>query len=54
MIIEMTDVNKDYIQGKMTVPALKHVIPSVDVENGIVTVNEDRLPEVAVCDWEKE
>ena len=25
MIIEMTDVNKDYIQGKMVVPALKHI-----------------------------
>ena len=41
-------------KGEMLLPALKHVIPSVDVENGIVTVNEDRLPEVAVCDWEKE
>ena len=32
MIIEMTDVNKDYIQGKMTVPALKHV--NLQVEEG--------------------
>ena len=40
-------------QGEMLLPALKHVIPTVDVANGVVTVDEKRLPEVAVCDWEK-
>ena len=39
-------------RGEMLLPALKHVIPSVDVEKGIITVDEKRLPEVAVCDWE--
>lgn len=39
-------------QGEMLLPALKHVIPAVDVENGVVIVDEKRLPEVAVCDWE--
>ncbi len=39
-------------KGNMLLPALRHVIPAVDVENGIVTVDETRLPEVAVCDWE--
>ena len=32
MIIEMTDVNKDYIQGKMVVPALRNV--NLQVEEG--------------------
>ena len=39
-------------KGKMLLPALKHVIPAVDVKNGTMTVDEKRLPEVAVCDWE--
>ena len=39
-------------RGEMLLPALKHVIPTVDVKNGLVTVDEKRLPEVAVCDWE--
>ena len=39
-------------KGEMLLPALKHVIPSVDAEEGIVIVDEKRLPEVAVCDWE--
>ena len=39
-------------KGEMLLPALKHVIPTVDVENGFIVVDEKRLPEVAVCDWE--
>ena len=39
-------------KGEMLLPALRHVIPAVDVEQGIVTVDEKRLPEVAVCSWE--
>lgn len=39
-------------KGEMLLPALKHVIPAVDVKNGVMTVDEKRLPEVAVCDWE--
>ncbi|MBR3016585.1 MAG: 16S rRNA processing protein RimM [Clostridia bacterium] len=39
-------------KGEMLLPALKHVIPTVDVEKGVVLVDEKRLPEVAVCDWE--
>lgn len=39
-------------KGEMLLPALRHVIPTVDVENGVITVDEKRLPEVAVCDWE--
>ena len=40
-------------KGEMLLPALRHVIPTVDVEQGIVTVDEKRLPEVAVCSWEE-
>ena len=40
-------------KGEMLLPALKHVIPAVDVKNGVITVDEARLPEVAVCGWEK-
>ena len=36
----------------MLLPALKHVIRRVDVKAGTMTVDEKRLPEVAVCDWE--
>lgn len=39
-------------RGEMLLPALRHVIPSVDVQNGVITIDEKRLPEVAVCDWE--
>ena len=39
-------------KGDMLLPALKHVIPTVDVENGFIVVDEKRLTEVAVCDWE--
>ena len=39
-------------RGEMLLPALKHVIPTVDVKNGLMIVDEKRLPEVAVCDWE--
>ena len=58
---EVTDVlqpggNDVYViktpKGEMLLPALKHVIPTVDVEKGVVLVDEKRLPEVAVCDWE--
>lgn len=40
-------------RGEMLLPALRHVIPAVDVEKGEITVDEARLPEVAVCSWEK-
>ncbi len=40
-------------KGEMLLPALRHVIPTVDVKQGIVTVDEKRLPEVAVCSWEE-
>ena len=40
-------------KGEMLLPALKFVIPSVDVQKGEITVDEKRLPEVAVCDWEQ-
>ena len=39
-------------KGEMLLPALKHVIPAVDVEKGVIIIDEKRLPEVAVCDWE--
>ena len=39
-------------KGEMLLPALKHVIPTVDVKNGAIVVDESRLPEVAVCSWE--
>ena len=39
-------------KGEMLLPALKHVIPTVDVNNGVIVVDESRLPEVAVCSWE--
>ncbi|MDO5326227.1 MAG: ribosome maturation factor RimM [Clostridia bacterium] len=39
-------------KGEMLLPALKHVIPTVNVEKGIIIIDEKRLPEVAVCDWE--
>ncbi len=39
-------------KGEMLLPALKFVIPTVDVEKGEILVDESRLPEVAVCDWE--
>ena len=39
-------------KGDMLLPALRHVIPTVDVEKGLIVIDEKRLPEVAVCDWE--
>ena len=39
-------------KGEMLLPALRHVIPTVDVEKGVIIIDEKRLPEVAVCDWE--
>ncbi len=39
-------------KGEMLLPALKFVIPTVDVKKGEIVVDEKRLPEVAVCDWE--
>ena len=39
-------------KGDMLLPALKHVIPTVDVKKGEIVVDEKRLPEVSVCDWE--
>lgn len=39
-------------KGEMLLPALKHVIPTVDPTNGIIIVDEKRLHEVAVCSWE--
>lgn len=39
-------------QGEMLLPALLHIVTDVQTENGFVTVDESRLHEVAVCDWE--
>lgn len=39
-------------RGEMLLPALRHVVPEIDVEKGIMRIDETRLPEVAVCDWE--
>lgn len=39
-------------RGEMLLPALMHVVPQVDTENGIIVINEQRLSEVAVCSWE--
>lgn len=39
-------------RGEMLLPALMHVVPKVDTENGRITIDEERLPEVAVCSWE--
>lgn len=39
-------------KGEMLLPALRHVIPTVNVEKGVIIIDEKRLPEVAVCDWE--
>ncbi len=39
-------------QGEMLLPALLHIVIEVKTEEGFVTVDESRLHEVAVCDWE--
>ncbi len=39
-------------QGEMLLPALLHIVIDVQTEKGFVTVDESRLHEVAVCDWE--
>ncbi len=39
-------------QGEMLLPALLHIVIDVQTEQGFVTVDESRLHEVAVCDWE--
>lgn len=39
-------------RGEMLLPALMHVVPQVDTENGKIVINEQRLSEVAVCSWE--
>ena len=39
-------------QGEMLLPALLHIVIDVQTEKGYVTVDESRLHEVAVCDWE--
>ena len=38
-------------QGEMLLPALQFVIPEVRPAEGYILVNEEKLPEVAVCDW---
>ena len=40
-------------KGEMLLPALLHVVPTVNTKEGFVIVDETRLGEVAVCDWEK-
>ena len=40
-------------KGEMLLPALKFVIPTVDVTNGLIVIDETRLGEVAVCSWEE-
>lgn len=39
-------------KGEMLLPAVKHAVPEIDVENGIMKIDAARLPEVAVCSWE--
>lgn len=39
-------------KGEMLLPALRHVVPEVDVEAGVMRIDAARLPEVAVCSWE--
>lgn len=39
-------------QGEMLLPALLHIVIDVQAVDGYVTVDESRLHEVAVCDWE--
>lgn len=39
-------------KGEMLLPALLHIIPSVHTKEGYITVDESRLHEAAVCDWE--
>ena len=39
-------------QGEMLLPALLHIVIDVQTAQGFVTVDESRLHEVAVCDWE--
>ena len=49
---EQLSISKSRFKQPLSLPALKHVIPEIDVEKGIVLIDEKRLPEVAVCDWE--
>lgn len=39
-------------KGEMLLPALRHVVPEIDVVRQIMRVDAARLPEVAVCSWE--
>ena len=39
-------------KGDMLLPALKIAVPEIDVEKGLLIVDEKRLPEMAVCSWE--
>ena len=39
-------------KGEMLLPALRHVVPQIDVAQQKMYVDATRLPEVAVCDWE--
>ena len=39
-------------KGEMLLPAVRHVVPEIDVEKGIMKIDAARLHEVAVCSWE--
>lgn len=39
-------------KGEMLLPAVRHIVPEIDVEKGIMKVDASRLHEVAVCSWE--
>ena len=39
-------------KGEMLLPAVRHIVPEIDVEKGIMKVDASRLNEVAVCSWE--
>jgi len=39
-------------RGEMLLPALRHIVPEIDVSKGIMLVDTQRLHEVAVCSWE--
>ncbi|MBQ4075270.1 MAG: 16S rRNA processing protein RimM [Clostridia bacterium] len=39
-------------KGEMLLPALRHVVPEIDVEKAIMKIDAARLHEVAVCSWE--
>lgn len=41
-------------KGEMLLPALRFVVPEIHAAEGYLVIDESRLHEVAVCDWEKD